>query len=383
VTDGEGKFALEALDPELRFKLLVYHEGYVPTFSEDYCDPREGPVKLALARHDLDQRDPERVLHGRIVDAHGDPVARAIVSPVGRKTARGQQYGGLDDVDALALSNAHGEFELGVGEPKEELMVSIEAAAFAPRMAPWLKSGDEENTVTLTRGVTVTGIVEKDGHGLAGVELGIVQVDRDTAKFTGERTVGTDERGRFTFVNVGPNELWSVYGKMTSLRSRGALVTREARTLADESTLDLGHLAVEPSARLSGRVVLSDDLPLPAGLQLILTRENAWDSATTVVAADGSFAFEGVPHELVSLYTRVRDYVISPKNASCDSINDSGLLGLIDGDVRDLVLLLEPGERGTMFDASSITQEAWERYQALKKAPLRGAPLEAAAAKPR
>jgi hypothetical protein len=379
VTDEQGKFALEDLDPELLFELLVYHDGFVPLYSRRYLDPDHGEVELTLTPHDLATREPERVLRGIVLDAHRRPIPRATIHPVGRKRGNGQQYGGLDGVDDLALSDENGEFALGVSAPGEELLLSIESPGYAPRTAYWLRAGPDPHEIAMQVGVTVRGVVTKDGQPLRGIELGLAQDDRSGEHFTGEHTVGTDAEGRFTFVNVPPDDAWHLYGKMASARVHGALPARPVKTGADGSTLDVGTLALEPGARLAGRVVLSDGRDLPEGLRVLLGREHAWDTQTSEVGAGGTFAFQGVPRELCTLDARVGGYVVSERNASCDFLNRMGLLGVVDGDVEDLVLLLEPGEEQTSFDSRGLGEGLWERYQALQESPLRGAPVEAVA----
>jgi hypothetical protein len=375
VTDAEGKFAFEGLDPELYFRLLVYERGFEPTYTDGYIDPRSGAVTVTLAPHDLAERDPELVLHGKIVDARGDPVARAVVSPQGQTLGQGAQFGGLEGVDDLALSDENGEFELGVAAKGEKLLLLVSARGFATRMTPWLPAGPEPSTIVLGRGVTVTGLVKKGEQPLAGVELGLAQVNRDGEHFVGERTIGTGPDGRFTFVNVAPNDAWTVYGLMSSLQKHGALAVRPVTTGADETTLDLGTLVLEPGLRLTGRVELSDKKPLPPDLRVMLGREEAWDSQVAILSADGRFAFEGLPRELYTLNVRLQGYVVSPRNQSHDALNRSGLLGRVEANT-ELVLLLEPGMEKHSFDASDLAEGAWGRYQALLEAPLRGAPAQ-------
>ena len=373
MTGAEGKFVLEGLDPELYFRLLVYQQGYVPTYTDGAVDPREGPVTVELERHDLAERDPELVLRGTVVDPHGDPVPHAVITPSGRKLGKSLQYGALDGVDELALSDERGEFELGVSAPKEELLVSVSARGFASRTAYWLAAGAEPHTLALSRGVTVTGVVKKGDEPLSGVEIGMAQVERTGEHFLGERTIGTGADGRFTFVNVAPNDEWTLYGLMASLRKHGALAVRPVKTGADETTLDLGTLVLEPGLRLSGKVQLSDGTALPEDFRVLLGREEAWDAQTVLVGADGRFEFEGLPRELYTVTTRLKGWVISPRNASHDFLNEAGLIGRVEADT-ELVLLLEPGVERTSFTAPE--EGAWERYQELIRSPLRGLPLE-------
>jgi hypothetical protein len=205
----------------------------------------------------------------------------------------------------------------------------------------------------------------------------LVQQDRRNEVFVGERTVGSDATGRFTFVNVPPDQAWQLYGKMESLAGRGALPVRPVQTLGDETTLDVGTLALEPGQRLTGRLVLSDGRDLTESARVFLGREDAFDSRAVSLGDGGTFTFQDLPRELCTLDARVPGYVVSKLNASHDFLNESGLLGRIEADVTDLVLLLDPGEVQTTFTTQGLGDDTWERYEALRRAPLRGAPVEA------
>ena len=375
MTGAEGKFVLEGLDPELLFRLLVYAPGHVPKFSDGYLDPRLGQAELRLEPRDLDEVSPERVLRGRVVDAHGDPVAHAVLEPRGEKLDQGTLVGGIPDVDTLAMSDEHGEFELACSEPGESLVLLVNARAFASRMSPWIEAGGELDTIALDRGVTVTGVVQKDGKPLVGVELGVSQQNRSAEVFLGERTVGTTSEGRFTLVNVPANEACFLYGRVGSFKPHGSLSSRPLETGAPEATADVGVLAVEPGLRLAGHVELADGTSLPDGLRLVLDREAVSDPQIAEVRADGSFAFEDLPAELYVLSGRIPGFVLSPENGSYDFLNRLGLLGRIEGDVRDLVVLFEPGVE--TLESPEFDQSVVERYVALRKSPLRGVAIEA------
>jgi hypothetical protein len=350
----------------------VVAPGHVPTYSDEPVDPRLGEFELTLEASDLAERDPELVLRGRVVDSRGDPVARAVLEPFARRIGEhGKMFGALEGVDPLAVTDAQGEFALGVSEPGEVLLLRVEARALAPRMSPWLAAGADAPAIALTRGATVTGQVLEDGKPLAGVALGLMQQDRDAESWLGERTIATDPSGRFTLVNVPPDQAFFLYGKMESLRPHGALAIRPLAVGADETTTDAGVLAPEKGLRLSGRVVLSDGQPVPPETHVLIDRENAWDTQVVVAGTDGSFVFEGLPAELYSLSTRVRGYRISEENASFDPLNRIGLLGRIDQDLSGLVLQLDPGAL-QMTTVSSDADEG-ERYMLLEKSPLRGA----------
>lgn len=380
MTDEGGKFALEGMDPELLFELLVYEERHVPTYTEGYEDPRLGAVHVALEPSDLDRRPPSRVLRGRVVDADGRPIARATVVPQGQQIENGRRFGELLGIDPLAVTDEQGRFALGVGEPGDTILSHVEAPAFAPRISGWLAAGPDEHTIVLGRGVTVTGVLRGDGQALKDVQLGLAPEDRSAEGWLGEKEIATNADGRFTFVNVAAGETWLLYGTMRSLAPR-ALVTRSLELGADGTTVDVGVLEVGPGHTLEGRVQLADGKSLPEGGRILLVREDVQDTRIVELKADGAFHFDGLPAELYDLTARVPGYHVSPENESFEPLNRTGLMGRIEADTSGFVLLLDPGARvqeDRTFTSEGM-QEVGKRYMELQESPLRGAPVEASA----
>jgi hypothetical protein len=369
VTDEEGKFVLEGLDPELLFELLVYERRHAPTTTGGYVDPRFWEERVVVERNDLDRRSPGRVLRGRVVDAHGRPIARATIAPQGRAIENGHMFGAIDGLDVLALTDDEGRFALGVPEAGDQVLSLVEASAFAPRVTGWLEAGPEEHEIVLGRGVTVTGLLQEGGKPLAGVGIGLAPVDRSAEGYLGEKEIATNEAGRFTFVNVAGNASWWLLGTMSSLAPR-ALASRSLALGADGTTVDVGVLEVGPGLTLTGRVELADGRPIPEGCRVMLIRDEVQDSAIVELGADGAFRFEGLPAELYDLTARVPGYHVSPENESLDPLNVRSLMGRVDEDVSNLVLLLDTGPPPD----PDFSQEAGERYMELQESPLRGLP---------
>jgi hypothetical protein len=251
--------------------------------------------------------------------------------------------------------------------------VKVSAAFRAPRRLSPLQAGPKVHEVKLEPGVTVTGVVLKDGKPLAGIALGLVQKDRNVERFLGEFTIATDEKGQFRFQNVGPDELYFVYGLMDSCRPHGAISVRQVGVGASGTETDLGSLAIQPGHRLSGRLTLSDGKPVNQGTRVLVSREEAWDSQTALVAADGSFAFSGLPTESFSLTVSVPRYHVSPKNGSFNLLTYGGLVGRVSGDTDGLRVLLEPGPRPRPdYKDSKKRDSDYKEYKRRSEAPLRG-----------
>jgi hypothetical protein len=111
------------------------------------------------------------------------------------------------------------------------------------------------------------------------------------------------------------------------------------------SKLDVGDLNVEPAYRITGRVVLSDGKSVPANTRMLFSREDAWDTQTVTVGQDGSFDASGIPHGIISITASAPGHRVSDKNKSLEPLNRFSLQGLVDKDIENLIILLEPGTK--------------------------------------
>jgi hypothetical protein len=222
----------------------------------------------------------------------------------------------------------------------------------------------------------------KDGKPVPGVVIGMAHTNRDVAKFLGDQKIRTDDLGQFLFRNVPAGEPYVIYGLMESCRAHGAIGTRPVNTGPEGSSKDVGTLIVEPGFRLTGRVVLSDGKPLPAGIRASLSRRQAWDVQIADVTADGRFTFTGLPAEGYTLSAAVPGYHLSAKNASYEALNGSFLEGRVDQNVEGLRLLLEPGKFARP-DFGRFTPEDFQAMQRRRNELLQGAPASADSDKPR
>jgi hypothetical protein len=140
-----------------------------------------------------------------------------------------------------------------------------------------------------------------------------------------------------------PARDYVVYGAMSAMGGKGAVQVKTVKVGVHGSTADAGDFGVGPSYQVAGRVVLSDGKPLPPGTRVMLSRDSAWDSQMCEAGPDGTFSFTGVPPELVNLGVTVRGYHPSDANASFERLNGLSLMGLVDRDVTDLTVQLDPG----------------------------------------
>ena len=199
--------------------------------------------------------------------------------------------------------------------------LNVEGNGVAPRIVPGRKPEANPHTIKMTAGATLTGRLVRDGKPVAGASVGLVQANRSSTTFLGDTSIGTDEHGKFTFLNVHPDEDYFVYGLMGSFKDGGAVAARQVRVGGEGATTDAGDLPVVRGHRIKGQVVLADGKAIPPKTRLMVSREDAWDTRASSSTQTGGFEISGLPTERYSLNVSLRGYQMSSKNHSIDSQN--------------------------------------------------------------
>jgi len=352
-TDSEGRFKIESLDPTLLFRILLVAKGHRPEFVGK-VDPALKPLEVTLKLGQA-EASPSQQVSGRVLDPEGKSVAGAVVSIRGVSRGQSTRFGGNDDLDQVAVTDDDGLFVLNGETPFDAVGVEVEARGFAKGVFQKLATGEKVHELKLTEGAGVKGRLLKDGQPVAGVEMSVSGAERSAEIYVGDFSVGTDKEGRFLLTSLPPNRDYFVCAKMSSLAGQGAVAARRVRVTEDGSVLDLGDVSVAPGSKLEGQIRLTDGKPVPAKTRVLLSREEAWDSAQTEADAQGLFKFAGVPGDSLSVSARVKGYRFSTRNKSLDTMNPFRLIGLLKSDKTDLILELEPGEnqpgsRGAYLD---------------------------------
>ena len=379
--DADGRFRIEELDPTLRFRVLFVADGYEAKFQR--IDPADGAATVALAESPPPPTGSHRTLTGRVVDENGNPVPGAAVSPrgYGSLAARRKFDGAFTWTSAerfmltpVAVTDDAGRFTLITKEPTAALDLDVSAPLFAETVARGVTvpadDGDpDEPTLTLAPGVTATGAVTYAGEPVPGVRVGVVQADRGAGDFVGESLIATDADGRFLLPNLPPNQSLIAYVKGADLAAAGLPESAAPPVVpfdgpADGEVRDLGTLTVsDDGVTIGGRVTLTGGGPLPDGVRVQVSAEDAWDSRIAPVGRDGRWRVAGLKPGLYDLSVGLRGYRLSRDNASL-AHGGMRLTGRVERDRGDLEIAVEPGrfERNPAAD--------WE---ALRTTPLRGA----------
>jgi hypothetical protein len=275
-----------------------------------------------------------------VVGPDDQPLAGAKVWAQGFSTDAFSGFG-PDIFDPVAVTNLRGEFVLTSKSPIHYADLHVEGNGVAPMIFAHRKPEGNPQRIRMTAGATVTGRLLRDGKPVPGVAVGLAQASRGANTFLGDTSIGTLPDGRFTFLNVFPDDVYFVYGLMDSFKDGGAVAARKLHVGSEGTTTDAGDLPVLQGHRIKGRVLLSDGRPLPAKTRLLVSREDAWDVRRVELDPEGHFEVAGLPTERYTISVMIRGYRLSPKNHSLDAQNPR-LIGTIDQDIDTLKILLEP-----------------------------------------
>jgi hypothetical protein len=344
-TVADGTYTLSGLAPSLHFTLLAAKDGYLAAFIPD-VDPDAGPAMDARLASRPVVDDPMRVVRGRIVNARGEPQRGAVIQP--KLASYRMPNGDLGFsqttrwINEITVTNVNGEFELSYDKPSVELTFLVTARAMAPRYitAP---TGAERQTFVVTEGATIRGRLVRNGEPVAGAEMRLIANNSALGRWYPDERIGTTDDGSFAFTNVPPGRIWLLAATMESAASRNLatdIVT--CQTERDSEILDLGDLRLRDGYTLSGKVVLRDGKPVPAGMHLLVVRDRMHDSELLEIAADGSFRAAGLTEGIYTVGPSVRSYRLA--NDCLDMICPS-LEILVHGDVKDFLIPMDPEVR--------------------------------------
>ena len=173
ITDAEGRYRMEGLDPARPIRLVILAEGYRP-FEKSLRSSAEWPSETNL--------DPGIQISGRLVTASGEPVADAKV-----EASQGEGY--ISGTRSLAT----GEVRLG-GLIARPLSIHVLLDGFAPARLD-LAGPSNGWTITLRR-----------NGGLAGQAPAGSWLVIETASATFRRGLGADGSFRWEGLPPGPAE---------------------------------------------------------------------------------------------------------------------------------------------------------------------------------
>lgn len=328
-TNAQGQFTITGLDPDLKFRLLVLKEGFTAT-AKGGVDPEQGPLPPIKLNSRAASTDETKIVHGRVTDVAGNPIAGALVEPVGAFQSGVTSFGTVPWIDPLAATNASGDFEIVSTKPIEKIMLRVSPRALAPKLVTE-PPGPATNSIVLTEGATVLGrLVEPSGTPIAHAEVVMISHDRSNDENFSDMRVGTDQDGSFVFTNVPARRIWGIYPTSESLQGRNLTAGPYwCETIVDRQVVNVGKITLHPGFSVSGRIDLLDQKVIPPSMHVSIRSEWAANSRLSDIASDGTFEFRRLAPGIYSVNVGVTGYT---------STADAPRELLVERDRRDVVI---------------------------------------------
>jgi hypothetical protein len=345
-TDRQGRFAITDLDPTLNFRLLCTAAGF-QTRETPLRDPLAGEVRFLL-EPTLAAPPLARTVRAQVVDSEGKPIAGALASVYGARSATRRWWGPVDVQSAV--SDAQGHMTLLLSEDLLAIDVTITAAGFAGESFNLLKPGGEFHRLTIPRGAAVRGHVTHQGRPVPKMSVAVVQVDRSSGghfiKAVGGAT-GAD--GGFHFQHLPANQQYAIYSVVGDGSTQGqefVLGTKTFTVRGDGQTRDLGLLEVTAARTLGGRVRLPGGARLPEDAKIVLGRDPAWDLIVFPIKPDGTFQITGLPPETYEVRVAAQGgWELDAENVKYQVLRRSALGIHLDESITDLAIPLRAQKR--------------------------------------
>jgi len=359
-TDADGKFSIAKLSPSLKFRLLATAPDMLSAMTKLVDPATEAPaITLESIPADL---PPERTLSGRVVDAAGRPVAGALISPEGAET-REKRWWGLVEGVRPTVSDTAGRFLMILDRSYIGLDLEVMSSGFAGTSVALLAPGSKPHTITVPLGARVTGRLLDDGKPAAGIQVAIVQLDRNAgAHFIKAVGAATDGDGRFVFENLPASQEYALFSNVSSNPPTSpVLATRTLNVPADGASRDVGALPALSPMSLSGRIVMPDGVKVPPETQVSLGRDPAWDLIAVPVAEDGTFSVAPLPPETYVVNVVAKGFEVDPSGLGYQAIGATSFGMRVEESIKDLSIPMRrssPPSAGVRAIAEDPASEA-------------------------
>ncbi len=307
ITDEAGAFRIPNLSSELRFDLLVIHDGHSSQFLKK-IDPAAGPAPATRLKPRIAPANPLQIVRGRITDDKDLPVRDAVISQQGIIFEQGRGFGDRDWIDLVAVSNANGEFEMAYGKPAKAMILQVAPRGMAPKLVA-LPTGPAKHPITVSMGATIRGRLVHNGKPVANAEFGLKTHSQSAGTTYQELRIGTNANGEFVIPNVPAGRIWDLYATMDSLAPKNlAAPLTYIATKDDGQEIDIGEVTARPSYTLRGQIQLADGSPIPPNMRLSLFASRLPDRQFVVLPPDGKFEFRGLEKGVYVLSPAIRGY---------------------------------------------------------------------------
>jgi hypothetical protein len=319
ITQAEGKFLIESVDPTNQFTLVVGATGYRGTVTKVMDPTSKEPLAVRLQKHA--EAPKNQIVRGRVVDLDGKAIAGAHIDVRHYKKGNRGSSSVSRMIDPLAITDANGDFQLISQEPLDGVMVRASLPGYAPSEGYWDFQKGNPITISLGLGARIQGTLVYGGQPMKNTKIGVVQRHRSIHDLITPVDVVTDVDGFFQFDRLPPAMEYILYTHVNQ-NAIAALAPTIIAAPQHGQTADFDRIEALKPVKLTAKLKTSDGSKFPPKSGLHLGSNEAWHGTTASLT------------ETPECVIAINDL---PKNSYRISFKVPGL------DVHQLVPSLSPG----------------------------------------
>jgi len=289
---------------------------------------------VTLRQYKTDVAENQKML-GTIVDTEGKPIVGAVVFIGGAKQGDRTWWGRVEQTERASITDEEGKFLLTSEAPYEQWALTVRAAGYCQKKTNHQPTGSTPYEIALQRGTTVTGtVIDQAGKPVSNHNVGMLQrVRHDLERWVGERTIATDDKGRFTFTAMVPDCEWVIYSAIEGRDDVEFFQSEFFDSDKNEAVQDLGKFNIKGHGKVTGKLFLPAGESLPKELRVTISRKHAWRSQTATVKSDGSFQFPNLPlNEPLEIRIYAEGFKASPDQQELQTMMENELGLMLDKD---------------------------------------------------
>lgn len=318
-TNDKGEFAINQLDTNMMFRLLVLAPGRRGVLS-DLIDPASTSLSIQLQK--LPQDLPvNQVLKGVVLTIDGKPIPNAIVTAP-QETPGDGKYGQKDVANSIAVTDTDGTFSITSEAFKVGMYLRIFSAGYSITNTPLLNIASKTNEIRLAAEAELSGRLLLNGVPAPNRYVAISNGDSSHFDNFGQRVERTDEQGRFNFSQLKPNQKYVVFSLIDGIQHLSYAGPHFVTTGSKDEPADVGDLLLKEGVAFSGKIIMPDGDRLPQNAKIYAIQDFSANSILLPVSEDGHFHFQGLRKEVYLVYVYVPGYEIDLSQLPHQSTGD-------------------------------------------------------------
>lgn len=321
-TNEMGRFSLAPISPGFSHRLVAWAPGKKASLT-DWIGPDQTDLAVTLAN--LDPNLPkDRIIRGIVVDENYKPIPGALIDLAGVVLPTGGvRWTTVPGVDEIAVTDEKGSFALTSQAPRTAMVVDIHANGFGSIPKKEIPADGTVATIRLRPGSTLSGSMMFEGKPAGGRAIGIIQENQSFGVYVGRSATISDEKGRFRFSNLLPNEKYILYAINFPDQIAATFQSVKLTTKDSGVNKDIEPLIMDSGITLGGVVRFPMGAAKPRYPKIRATRHATADWIEVPLGAKDDFSIPGLTPETYRITVNAHGFVLDDSQISFQLLKES------------------------------------------------------------